>query len=321
MMRQTIDLLEGYKKFIKETALENILTQYLGRRVFLSPNLEENCKLKDTNKQLIKLKSFLEKHEIIQEKIYELARKAAYDEQQVNRISLIGKGLTSDTFHFDSENKKQIKQDFIDYLYEKKKLFEIWSKNKKDSGISEVTRRLMESVVAHNKLTPDIFYKHANLEVLIKDLIHEGLTAESPMLIKIGERYWSGHSDLIFQKGDTIYIADYKPNYDLGDNPGEHFVNAFPQLIAYALTIATQIDKGLKVKCIAFNNEAAVEFDPVKMFDPIKKFLEGDFDYTNSPLKDKYHKEWTTKEIYEEFIADFEHVIEILIKKGYILNT
>ncbi|MEJ2277328.1 MAG: hypothetical protein P8Y70_06195, partial [Candidatus Lokiarchaeota archaeon] len=308
---ETLDSLNEYRAFINEN-LKDIISQFLGRSVSLSSQVK--------NLESGRLKSFLTNHHPIQKTIEWLAKKVIFGDQKVNRISSLGYGITSDTFHFDSNDAKELKQDFIDYLSDKD-FFKSWSDNVKDSEISEVTEHLMKAVSVHRELEPNIFYKHANLELLLKDLMSEGLAAESPMFIKIAERYWTGHSDLIFRKSDTIYIADYKPNYNLEGTPAEHFVNAFPQLISYALTILSQIDKGLKVKCIVFNNEQAVEFDPIEIFTPIKEFLQGDFDQTDSRAWRDYNRDWTTKEIFKDFISDFEYVIEKLKEKGYILNN
>ncbi|MEJ2250061.1 MAG: hypothetical protein P8Y97_10420, partial [Candidatus Lokiarchaeota archaeon] len=304
--------LEEYKRFL-DVAKKVSKIQFSIQKTILSSHIEENCGSYGN------LKEFLSKFSLIQSKIKELDFDNAFEKREVSRMSLLGKGLTSETFQFRSNDAIDLKIDFINYLH-KKHLFQIWSDDIKDSGVSKVMMRLMDCVAVRIRSNTKFFYKHENLNLLIEDLINEGLAAESPMIAKIGTRYWTGHSDLIFREGDTIYIGDYKPNYDLKLNPGTHFVNAFPQLIAYALTVASQIDKNLKVKCIVFNNEESVEFDLIEMFDPIKEFLQGDFEHTTSPLLKKYQDEWETKEIFKDFLADFQIVIDTLKEKGYILN-
>lgn len=72
-------------------------------------------------------------------------------------------------------------------------------------------------------------------------------------------------------------MVDFKPDLHFDPNSeslSKHAVNAFPQLIAYALTIQKQLEgTGLEVKCLMFNGEASIEFDPNLMFYPVFDFM------------------------------------------------
>ncbi|MBD3211304.1 MAG: hypothetical protein GF311_01755, partial [Candidatus Lokiarchaeota archaeon] len=84
----------------------------------------------------------------------------------------------------------------------------------------------------------------------------------------VKKRYWFGQSDLTLLEGDTLYVVDFKPEKGIeAKRTSEHFVNAFLQVIGYALSTKMNIDKELKVKCVVFNGKGqAVVFDPIEMF-------------------------------------------------------
>jgi len=110
--------------------------------------------------------------------------------------------------------------------------------------------------------------------------------------------------------GDTLIIADYKPDKDLGTSPGNHFINIFPQLIVYALILQNLVAKdGLNVKCVAFNNKNAVEFDPNEMFEPIRQFLNGEWENKLLSGYQKYHDDMSPKDIFVNFFSDFENLV------------
>ena len=114
--------------------------------------------------------------------------------------------------------------------------------------------------------------------------------AETPYWIKLDSKPFTGQSDYILfdPKGDggkgVIYVADFKPDYSSSYAGSYNFINAVPQIACYALLL--QKETGLKVKCLIFNADSAMEFDPNKVLTGphgINKFMEDNIENWKNP--------------------------------------
>ncbi|MBD3211592.1 MAG: hypothetical protein GF311_03210, partial [Candidatus Lokiarchaeota archaeon] len=188
--------------------------------------------------------------------------------------------LTGETFHWDDKEIRQIKTDWINWLQDEG-FFMVYEKGKKNEDIPDAIITLMDEFNSLTELDEKYFHKHKNIEDLLNK--EYGLCAENPLFEMFKNedmdkrRYWFGQSDLTLLEGDTLYVVDFKPEKNLNtENTRDHFVNAFLQVIGYALSTKMNIDKELKVKCVVFNGEGqAVVFDPIEMFAEIQKFMSG----------------------------------------------
>jgi hypothetical protein len=63
----------------------------------------------------------------------------------------------------------------------------------------------------------------------------------------------TGHMDLILLEGDTIYIADYKPE--------GKFLHSLPQVAFYGLLLRKKF-RSKNIRCIQFSKEECWEYDP-----------------------------------------------------------
>lgn len=83
----------------------------------------------------------------------------------------------------------------------------------------------------------------------------------------------TGHIDTLLCEGSKIYIADYKP--DLTDHIDfkddnitpktikSHLIEAIPQVASYAYLLSLMLGLDIKdIKCVIFNQEVAISFDP-----------------------------------------------------------
>jgi hypothetical protein len=106
--------------------------------------------------------------------------------------------------------------------------------------------------------------------------------------------YLLGHIDLLYVRGKYLYICDFK-------RTKEEIFRSLPQIAAYGKMILDKLkDKNLIIKCISFNHQIAVQFDPVVMGNEVMKFVENinNLRYSKSlkPLKTKDNK----LDLYEE---------------------
>jgi len=158
--------------------------------------------------------------------------------------------------------------------------------------------------------------------------LDECLSSENSLAIhfKNTKRYWTGRPDLVLKEGNKIIIADYKPNYGFDGNPNHHFINGMAQLIGYALLMQSQIDEGVEINCVMFNEKGEViEFDPYDILPKLEQFLNGEFtggthnlrgqelkDY-NEALND--YKKINPKTEFANFFEDFNYLREVLLGK------
>ena len=94
-------------------------------------------------------------------------------------------------------------------------------------------------------------------------------------------KYYTGHIDLLLIENNSLIIADYKPD-------SEDFYKSIPQLVSYYIILEYILNnfgfKGvLKIKCIIFNRDRVIEFDPSKVKNLINKFI--DFEKIKSKRK------------------------------------
>jgi len=287
-LQNVVDNINQYIEMREEVALEyfNVWTPYV-----LSSNYKQYCK------GFNKLTKFLDKeraNNVLNIMKY-LARKYS---DRTEALSVLN-GLTDKgDFQFKGKEKKLIKTLWIESLLADERIeFNEYKFDDKDThtDISELSKTLIaRSQAILEQKGPKFFKEHKNLDVLVHSL-DECLSSENLLAIhfKNSKRYWTGRPDLILKEGNTIVIADYKPNYDLGGNPNKHFINGIAQLIGYALIMQSQIDTGLEIKCVMFNEKGeAIEFDPYDMLPQIELFLNGRFDGGTHNLKGEELKDY-----------------------------
>jgi len=311
---------------IQPKARGDIIKQFsVFRGYFLPKKFKEKFGNDIEHKRFADLITLLENGVNTQNAIENLARDYAdgadYIEKMYRISGLIG--LTGKDFHFRDKDAKQIKRDWVNHLVHEK-ILSIFSNSRIDDGISKTTEHFMDGFETLQKYfekkgITSPFYQHNNLELLT--IGDSDIAAELPVLQNFDidetkDRYWAGHIDLIARglkvekEGNTIFIKDYKPERGLSREAlSTHFINTVPQLVAYALIAYLQIDKGSNVRCVIFNDNQAVEFDPIEMFYEIKAFLNGDFIGSNSEAMEEY-KKIEPKEIFQDFFTDFEIQIQ-----------
>jgi hypothetical protein len=122
---------------------------------------------------------------------------------------------------------------------------------------------------------------------ITKDQRHEALTnwlRDSPYLIASELNLWAqfpisphtyfGRIDLLMYDpiSNVIYVPDYKPDMTASVTPaGKNFINAVPQVAAYAL--ALQKLTGARIQSIIFSDSNAWSFDPLEVLAPIDSFM------------------------------------------------
>jgi hypothetical protein len=217
-------------------------------------------------------------------------------------------GLTSkqEDFQFKSEDLKNIKRDFIKLL-EDNNYFLKYDGTMEIKGISDIAKKLFD-YAANNPDGPLDLNDHERLDEYLKAM-EETVGVEIPKKLifnldysdledpsiegQIGgeQRIYTGHTDLFFIKDGVLYIADFKPDIHFSsdsDSLSDHVVNVFPQLITYALIMQEKLKNDIElgyikeVRCVVFNKEGAVEFDPNIMFYQV-------FDFMNDFAASKWH--------------------------------
>jgi hypothetical protein len=128
----------------------------------------------------------------------------------------------------------------------------------------------------HNVHIPQIFKENDETGVFVTELpiyLYDGL---KNMLV-------TGHIDGLKIIGKTIYIMDYKPEYDLDlDDPSSvanPFADCTPQIGAYALIFREMFKDilnkfGYEIRCVTYNNERAISWNPEKCLAAYTAFYE-----------------------------------------------
>lgn len=101
----------------------------------------------------------------------------------------------------------------------------------------------------------------------------DSIAIETPIWKEIKEdsSYFTGHIDLIMVKGDSLIICDYKKDiYEI--------YKSIPQIAAYGIMVKERIKSScnlneIKVKCLIFSSQTAIEFDPEIIKTEIKEFI------------------------------------------------
>ena len=99
------------------------------------------------------------------------------------------------------------------------------------------------------------------------------ISAETPVYMFRNDRLLTGHIDILLGSDDFIYVCDYKPDlkFKVGRDISQNFINAVPQVAAYALVLKEKY--GANVKCVIFNQEGAWVFDPEVVLKDITRFM------------------------------------------------
>jgi len=84
--------------------------------------------------------------------------------------------------------------------------------------------------------------------------------------------YFIGHIDLLLVEGNTLIIADYKPKL-------REIYKSLPQITAYAIFLRDRLENynknlNLKIKCVGFTRDQALEWNPETIFPKIIEFVE-----------------------------------------------
>ncbi|TXT65546.1 MAG: hypothetical protein BAJALOKI1v1_410003 [Promethearchaeota archaeon] len=241
--------------------------------------------------------------------------------------------LYAKNFQFGSKGLQLIRKGFFEFLETEKNEFVKKYKYRDSSSETEVGRALTD--FAHeNELTlnkHDDVVKFLNTE--IKNEILKGcLGTEIPEMIKFALndpelkqiRAYAGVFDLFTIRGNTLYICDFKPDvhFDTEGDLGQHAANVFPQLVAYSLMVQERLKKAgstLEVKCIAFNNEASMEFDPNVMFFQMFDFMtDHGASLWHSEVRlekysdgyEQYHNYIEPNDELKKFFIDFFQIVE-----------
>ncbi|MBD3213596.1 MAG: hypothetical protein GF311_13390, partial [Candidatus Lokiarchaeota archaeon] len=281
-LKNVVDEIERYIEIREEAELEyfNIWSPYV-----LASNYEQFCEGNP------KLKWLLQNERA--DLVINLMRALSRGFSEVTEKLSILRGLTDKgEFQFKGKINKLIKTLWIQSLLTDKKIEfnEFRFKDKSSHGdITPLAMRLMNQVESIKNIKGDnVFENHENLDLIVNSL-DECLSGENPLAIhfKNTKRYWTGRPDLILKQkdGNKIVIADYKPDYEFDGNPNKHFINGMAQLIGYVLIMQSQVDEGLEISCVMFNEKGeAIEFNPYDMLPHLKTFLNGDFiEWLNKP--------------------------------------
>ncbi len=144
--------------------------------------------------------------------------------------------------------------------------------------------QLVES--AQNKHFTSVSYLHGSPgheQVLPKILndISEAIGIEVLLFIRNpnigGNKYLTGHVDVILVIGDTVLIVDYKPDMTPRFSTTkiyDNFARSFPQVSSYALAAIDQLGlQNKKVYSVTFNKEAAWVYEPEFMLKEMNDFM------------------------------------------------
>jgi len=95
-----------------------------------------------------------------------------------------------------------------------------------------------------------------------KVLAKEVLVWISVVVPKSKSSFLTGHIDLLLFDGNTLYVADYKPESE----KERGFIVSIPQVASYGLILNSLISN-LSIKCISFNENYAWEYNPSILLD------------------------------------------------------
>ena len=89
-------------------------------------------------------------------------------------------------------------------------------------------------------------------------------------MTRIPCKHFIGHIDLLLVDDDTLIVSDYKP-------VERKVLKSLPQITAYALLLRDILKKKfdvskLKMKCIGFSKDLAIEWNPDLLFREIINF-------------------------------------------------
>ncbi len=123
------------------------------------------------------------------------------------------------------------------------------------------------------KINPPDNSFHEPILTKILEVNGDSIAIETPIWKEIKEdsSYFTGHIDLIMVKGDSLIICDYKKDiYEI--------YKSIPQIAAYGIMIKERIKSScdlneIKVKCLSFSSQTAIEFDPEIIKTEIKEFI------------------------------------------------
>ncbi len=84
--------------------------------------------------------------------------------------------------------------------------------------------------------------------------------------------FFIGHIDLLLVESDTLVIADYKPKL-------RKIYKSLPQITVYALFLRDRLkdyskNSSVKIKCVGFTRDQAIEWNPDKIVPKIIEFVE-----------------------------------------------
>jgi len=225
--------------------------------------------------------------------------------------------LIAKSFKFDSKDLKEIRKGYFEYL--ENIANELLKKYERGEPLPEDMSEIAKALVDYADDRGFGLNDHDKMvDYLSNDLTYEALkkslAAEVPSRIKFALndpelnqfRYYSGVADLFFIEGDTLYIADFKPDvhFKTEGDLRNYAANVFPQLVAYGLMVQKKLrstGSDLKIKFIAFNKEASIEFDPNLMYFQMFDFM-TDYSYS------EWHRIVTTKGEYAEGYKDYNKI-------------
>jgi len=84
--------------------------------------------------------------------------------------------------------------------------------------------------------------------------------------------YFIGHIDLLLVEGNSLIIADYKPKL-------REIYKSLPQITVYAIFLRDRLENysknpNIKIKCVGFAKDKAIEWNPETIFPKIIEFVE-----------------------------------------------
>jgi hypothetical protein len=203
-------------------------------------------------------------------------------------------GITAKDFKFQSKALKFFKTEFIDnYLNDLKKgryrQFILGKTSGADlEGLSGTAMWMVDYCTRNNIGMGD----HAKIERMM-EIIPGGLGNEIPMFhhthlsdvagdpnysFEDKIRAWNAKSDIFTLRYDkatnTLEIGDFKPDLDFDSkNPGEHFANAIMQVLVYALTVQKEVGGEVNIRCLIFNKNGFIQFEPNSMYFELLNFM------------------------------------------------
>ncbi len=107
-----------------------------------------------------------------------------------------------------------------------------------------------------------------------------------------GDKYLTGHVDVILIIGDIVLIVDYKPDMTPGFSTTriyDNFARSFPQVASYALTAKDQLKlQNKKIYSVTFNKDAAWVYEPEFMLKEMNDFMLANAQNPDLPWNDYF---------------------------------